>query len=479
MQPELVEQHPFIDRWREKGYQYYIISKQMLHTASAFGLGMDEVVLYTILRSRTSLSFKNNWVDKDNHVYIIYTREDIAAYTGWSMTKTKEVFHKLAQAGLLTEKKQEKKATMYRPNLLYVHQWIEPSFLRSIEEIKRDGFPLLTEKNIFPETSAYYVLPCILLEDERYAGVPLRAILLYMIALDSLHLSLSYGQVDENGLVWCRLDSKAVCRELGCHPDSLTAAYKSLETIGLMVRVREKGSQLRRIYLRDYLPPPDTKARPQVSENPTAAIGKSDHGNTGIRPWLSEDSTTGIGKSDVMSPEKAAASYPCSQTDSDIISQASIGATAPEAPSGRETYQECLERYRGQVEYERLKEDILCCSVGLKRDITEQEVKLRLIMVDMCLSQMAKDASNPGLYIRFGNRTEDREMVVWEYDQIDRPILFTLIAHLSERWGEVKNKAQYLHAALATAADDHGGASYYTEEEIKRYREEKGLPYHV
>ena len=99
MRPDIVQTYPFIDKWRAKGYQYYVVPKDMLTDGAALGINLDETFLYVVLRDRTKLSFKNNWIDDSGNVYIIYTREDAANYIGWSKRKTVDVFARLVEAG--------------------------------------------------------------------------------------------------------------------------------------------------------------------------------------------------------------------------------------------------------------------------------------------------------------------------------------------------------------------------------------------
>ena len=227
----------------------------MLKLAPQFGIGLDEVVLYSILRDRTRLSAKNNWIDNDGNVYVIYTREEAAAYIGWSKRKTIDVFSRLISAGLLTEKNQCSSSVLKKPKKLYLRQWVEPSLLHNVKQLMDGAFPYYTVENINSESGAYYIIPRVFFDDDALRGLSIRSIMLYAMALDRLHLSIQYGNVDSNGLVWCSLNNNAVIEELGCSRRSLTTSYHELEQIGLMVRARggETFSGYR-LYLRDYLP---------------------------------------------------------------------------------------------------------------------------------------------------------------------------------------------------------------------------------
>ena len=53
MRPDIVQTYPFIDKWRAKGYQYYVVPKDMLTDGAALGINLDETFLYVVLRDRT------------------------------------------------------------------------------------------------------------------------------------------------------------------------------------------------------------------------------------------------------------------------------------------------------------------------------------------------------------------------------------------------------------------------------------------
>lgn len=58
-------------------YAYYRIPKMLITDKQFRGISMEAKLLYGILLDRVSLSLKNGWVDENNHVYIIFTIEQI------------------------------------------------------------------------------------------------------------------------------------------------------------------------------------------------------------------------------------------------------------------------------------------------------------------------------------------------------------------------------------------------------------------
>lgn len=79
-------------------------------------MSLEAKFIYSLLLNRLTLSQKNGWVNQDNEVYLIYTREEAANMLNISYKKTIAAFRELIGKGLLYEKRQGRGY----PNLLYV-----------------------------------------------------------------------------------------------------------------------------------------------------------------------------------------------------------------------------------------------------------------------------------------------------------------------------------------------------------------------
>lgn len=79
-------------------------------------LTSDAKCLYTLLKDRHSLSLMNGWIDKNNEVYLIYTRENMSEMLGISKNTTKKVVEQLKEFGLIEETQEG----FNRPNKIYL-----------------------------------------------------------------------------------------------------------------------------------------------------------------------------------------------------------------------------------------------------------------------------------------------------------------------------------------------------------------------
>ena len=98
-------------------FSFYRIPKALFTEPNFRELSTDAKVLYGILLDRMSLSLKNQWIDAQNKVYIIFTVDEIMDALNCANQKATRLMVELEkQAGLIERKRQG----LGRPNLIYV-----------------------------------------------------------------------------------------------------------------------------------------------------------------------------------------------------------------------------------------------------------------------------------------------------------------------------------------------------------------------
>ena len=98
-------------------FSFYRIPKALFTEPNFRELSTDAKVLYGILLDRMSLSLKNQWLDAQNKVYIIFTVDEIMDALNCANQKATRLMVELEkQAGLVERKRQG----LGRPNLIYV-----------------------------------------------------------------------------------------------------------------------------------------------------------------------------------------------------------------------------------------------------------------------------------------------------------------------------------------------------------------------
>jgi hypothetical protein len=96
--------------------RYYKIPKAFFLTEKYKTMSLEAKVIYGFLKDRSSLSLKNNWIDEEGSVYLIFTRKHIQEMLCLSDKPVTKAFKQLIEFGLIEEERQG----LNKPNLIYV-----------------------------------------------------------------------------------------------------------------------------------------------------------------------------------------------------------------------------------------------------------------------------------------------------------------------------------------------------------------------
>ncbi len=105
-------------------FSYYMLPKIIVTDERFKNLSSDAKILYSCLLERTSLSFRNKWLDEENRVYIIFTVEEIMEILGRSNKTAVKILNELDSTsggiGLI----ERKKRGLGKPNIIYVKDFM-------------------------------------------------------------------------------------------------------------------------------------------------------------------------------------------------------------------------------------------------------------------------------------------------------------------------------------------------------------------
>lgn len=83
--------------------EFLKLPKAMFANEKYRKLSSDAKLAYALLYDRLSLSKLNGWINENNEVYLIYTREELAEDLGLTYKKVIAAFRELTEAGLICE----------------------------------------------------------------------------------------------------------------------------------------------------------------------------------------------------------------------------------------------------------------------------------------------------------------------------------------------------------------------------------------
>lgn len=110
------------------------------------GLSAEAIILYSMLLKRTGISFKNNWIDKENRVFIYFTVEEIMRRRNISKPtaiKTLDELDSKKGIGLI----ERVRLGLGKPNIIYVKDFM------SVFQVKGNDFQ--KSKNLTSEVKDF------------------------------------------------------------------------------------------------------------------------------------------------------------------------------------------------------------------------------------------------------------------------------------------------------------------------------------
>ena len=113
-------------------FSFFRIPKLLFRDEAFKSVSTDAKVLYGLMLDRMSLSLKNNWMDTEGRVYIIYTIADIMEDMNCADQKAGKLLTELDNnkgIGLIERKRQG----LGKPNIIYVKNFVSPSLFLNRE----------------------------------------------------------------------------------------------------------------------------------------------------------------------------------------------------------------------------------------------------------------------------------------------------------------------------------------------------------
>ena len=105
-------------------FTFYRIPKLLFTDPELKNISTEAKVLYGLLLDRMSLSIKNNWMDEQSRVFIIFTIDEIMEALACAEQKAAKLLNELEKGVGLIERKRQ---GLGKPNLIYVKNFVDKS----------------------------------------------------------------------------------------------------------------------------------------------------------------------------------------------------------------------------------------------------------------------------------------------------------------------------------------------------------------
>ena len=99
-----------------KTERFYQLPKYLFEDAYFKKMSAEAKIMYALLKDRFELSIQNEWVDKNNNIYFIFSNKHLCEYLGYAEQKIIKLKKELISFNLLTQER----VGLNKPNRLYL-----------------------------------------------------------------------------------------------------------------------------------------------------------------------------------------------------------------------------------------------------------------------------------------------------------------------------------------------------------------------
>ncbi|MDU2697690.1 MAG: replication initiator protein A, partial [Staphylococcus epidermidis] len=99
-----------------KTERFYQLPKYLFEDAYFKKMSAEAKIMYALLKDRFELSIQNEWVDKNNNIYFIFSNKHLCEYLGYAEQKIIKLKKELISFNLLIQER----VGLNKPNRLYL-----------------------------------------------------------------------------------------------------------------------------------------------------------------------------------------------------------------------------------------------------------------------------------------------------------------------------------------------------------------------
>ena len=100
--------------------RFYALPKVLFEKPIYEGMRLDAKVAYAMLKDRLDLSFKNNWIDEDGNIYLVYSNSNLMKILNCSKSTLLRIKKQLTEYGLIHEIQQSTSKSGNLANRIYL-----------------------------------------------------------------------------------------------------------------------------------------------------------------------------------------------------------------------------------------------------------------------------------------------------------------------------------------------------------------------
>lgn len=114
--------------------RFYALPKVLFENPIYEGMRLDAKVAYAMLKDRLDLSFKNNWIDEDGNIYLVYSNSNLMKILNCSKSTLLRIKKQLTEYGLIHEIQQSTSKSGNLANRIYLGLLQDDATSRNVDK---------------------------------------------------------------------------------------------------------------------------------------------------------------------------------------------------------------------------------------------------------------------------------------------------------------------------------------------------------
>ncbi len=115
--------------------RFYALPKVLFENPIYEGMRLDAKVAYAMLKDRLDLSFKNNWIDEDGNIYLVYSNSNLMKILNCSKSTLLRIKKQLTEYGLIHEIQQSTSKSGNLANRIYLGLLQDDTLARNADKL--------------------------------------------------------------------------------------------------------------------------------------------------------------------------------------------------------------------------------------------------------------------------------------------------------------------------------------------------------
>ena len=114
--------------------RFYTLPKVLFENPIYEDMRSDAKVAYAMLKDRLDLSFKNNWIDEDGSIFLVYSNSNLMKILNYSKSTLLRIKKQLTEYGLIHEVQQSTSKSGNLANRIYLGLLQDDTVARMVDK---------------------------------------------------------------------------------------------------------------------------------------------------------------------------------------------------------------------------------------------------------------------------------------------------------------------------------------------------------